>query len=193
MEDRHKDRECPDFAAMAQRGEMDESLLEQIIHCFGQRLQRFAAYRCEDGTLAEDALQDAMINLIENIDSYRGDAPIEPWLRRLVVSACSHMRRGRKNASALHRSLDEDLAREIVDPVAEKEVAVSSLSSELIRIEEAIRGLPEPNRSLLLKHEAEEVPLEELAAEFNLSLDAVKSRLKRSRAKLREQLAWLKE
>jgi RNA polymerase sigma factor (sigma-70 family) len=187
------DRECPDFAAMAKEGKIEPALLDQIIHCFSERLLRFARYRCEDGTLAEDAMQDSMIGLIQNLDSYRGEAPIEPWLRKLVVSACSRLRRGRKNSPTLHTAMDDLMADRLEDPSAQDRVGVKALSSELGRIEAAIRDLPEPNRTMLLLHETEEIPIEELATRFEMTSDAVKSRLKRSRSRLRQDLAWLRE
>ena len=51
-----------------------------------------------------------------------------------------------------------------------------------------IEKLDEPNRSLLRLHDAEEVPIEELAARFGMTQDAVKSRLKRARARVRDNL-----
>ena len=60
----------------------------------------FARYQCRDETLGQDAFQEAMITALTKLDTYRGDAPIEPWLRRIVVSSCSRLRRGKKNDPA---------------------------------------------------------------------------------------------
>ena len=55
-----------------------------------------------DETLGKDAFQEAMLSTMAYLDTYRGDSPIEPWLRRIVTSACSRLRRGKKNDPSIN-------------------------------------------------------------------------------------------
>ncbi len=182
---------CPDFARLLREASPGAALSEQLVTCFGRELERQARRRCRSTTLAEDAAQDALVGALENLGSFRGDAPIEAWLRRLVVSSCSRLTRGRKNAPAFNRPLDE-LSGEVEagDDAALQERAVL-LSERLALLREALADLSDQNRALLLAHEAGDEPIAELAKRFDTTEEGIKSRLKRSRAQLRTRLLEL--
>lgn len=179
---------CPDFARALKNGSADESLFAQIVGCFAGRLGRFARYQCRDESLGQDAYQDAMLTAFTKLDSFRGDSPIEPWLRRIVVSACSRLRRGKKNDPSINVPFDPERGDGAGDePGADQDLQLEVAQSlELLRVE--IDRLDEPNRTLLLQHDADEVPIAALAERFGMSDEAIKSRLKRARAQVREQL-----
>jgi RNA polymerase sigma-70 factor, ECF subfamily len=178
-------RDCPDFARAVREASADESLFAQVVACFAERLESFAAFTCRDRVLGEDAFQDAMVAALDNLPSYRGDAPIEPWLRRIVVSSCSRLKRGRKNSPAFNVPLEDDAPA--AASAADQELKAMMLEG-LERLGREIGALEEPNRSLLLAHDVDETPIEELAARFDMTPEAVKSRLKRARAAVRDKI-----
>jgi RNA polymerase sigma factor (sigma-70 family) len=179
---------CPDFARAVREASADVSLFSQVVDCFQERLSRFAAYTCRNRALGEDAFQDAMVAALDNFGSYRGDAPIEPWLRRIVVSACSRLKRGRKNSPAFNLPLDDEGSSAAAASVPEDQELRLALFEGLRRIVKEIAALEEPNRSLLLAHDIDDVSIEELARRFEMTEEAVKSRLKRARAAVRERV-----
>ena len=176
-------KQCPDFAKAVREATADESLFAQVVGCFAERLESFAIFTCGDRERGADAFQDAMVAALDNLPQYRGDAPIEPWLRRIVVSACSRLRRGRKNSPAFNLPLDAEAPA--AASAADQELKLELLEG-LERIGRGIDALEEPNRSLLLAHDVDEVPIEELGRRFGMSAEAVKSRLKRARAAVRD-------
>ncbi|MDJ0764469.1 MAG: sigma-70 family RNA polymerase sigma factor [Myxococcota bacterium] len=180
--------QCPDFAEILSQTSPDESLFEQIAVCYADRLEGFARYICRDETRALDAFQDAMVAAMKYLDTYRGDSPIEPWLRRILVSACARQRRGKKNDPNLHKPLDTAVSsKAMADPTPDQELHLM-LKERLDLLYREIETLGEPNRSLLKGHDIDEVPIAVLADQFDLTKDAVKSRLKRARAEVRENL-----
>ncbi len=187
MSEKFDGNECPDFAAMAREGKIDSSDVDQIISCFSKRLERFAAARCQNTMQGEDALQDAMINMIQNLAAYRGDAPIEYWLRRMVVGACSRLKRGKKNSPDANLPLDETVSGAIADKQPNAEMLLD-LQSELERLGQALESLPELNRTLFYLHDGQGDSISDLSTRFDLTEEAVKSRLKRTRAFLRREL-----
>ncbi len=62
------------------------------------------------------------------------------------------------------------------------------LSERVGLLREALEGVSEPNRTMFFLHEAHDIPLGELAEQFDVTIEAVKSRLKRTRKSLREDL-----
>lgn len=181
--------ECPDFAEIVKNSTPDESLFEQIAVCFSDRLEEFAKYYCNDPTLGKDAFQDAMVSAMKYLDTYRGDSPIEPWLRRIVVSSCSRLRRGKKNAPSSNIPLDADpsLMNTMKSPSPDQELRLM-LAERLAMVQSEIEKLKEPNRSLLMLHDVEEVSISDLMSRYEMTEESVKSRLKRSRAQVRENL-----
>lgn len=184
---------CPDFAAILRVTEPDASILEQVASCFHQELNRHASRRCHDQTMAEDVTQDALVTALESLGSFRGDAPLDRWLKRLVVSSCSRMRRGRKNDPAYNLPFDETLASPGSENPSHDQEAKVFLDERIALLHEALEELPEDNRNLLMLHEGGEIPLAELAATFGLTVDGVKARLRRTRALLRSRLIDLAE
>jgi RNA polymerase sigma factor (sigma-70 family) len=179
---------CPDFASIVKETKTDYSLFEQIASCFSERLGEFAVYYCKDDALGKDALQEAMLTALHHLDTYRGDSPIEPWLRRIVISSCSRLRRGKKNDPSVNTSFDAQMGDSVfADDAPTQEWSVMMAQSlEQVRLE--IEKLQEPNKSLLMEHDVMGESIAKLANRFSLTSDAVKSRLKRSRAVIREAL-----
>jgi RNA polymerase sigma-70 factor (ECF subfamily) len=181
---------CPDFAEILRDAPADASIREQVASCFYEEMARTARRVCRDGVLAEDALQEAMHVGLRKLDTYRGDAPLDHWLRRLVTSACNRLRRGRKNDPRLHVPFEpgqQGPTSAATATAPEQEVGVL-LGERLSLLAEALEEIPEPNRSLLLLHEGQQEPLGALARRYELTEEAVKSRLKRTRALVRDTL-----
>ncbi len=182
---------CPDFARAVREADVDESLLAQIVDCFAGRLTRFANYYCKDDNLGSDAFQEAMLATIGGLQGYRGDSPIEPWLRRIVMTSCSRLRRGKKNDPSVNVSMDDrEGSLAFADSNPDQEIRLI-MAQGLSMVNEEIEALDEPNRSLLKAHDIDETPIRELATSFEMSQEAVKSRLKRARATVRDRLVAL--
>ena len=147
-------RDCPDFARAVREATADESLFAQVVGCFAKRLESFAAFTCGDRERGQDAFQDAMVAALDNLPSYRGDAPIEPWLRRIVVSSCARLRRGRKNSPAFNQPLDAEAPAAAA--AADQELKLM-LFEGLERLWHEVDALEEPNRSLLLAHDVDAI------------------------------------
>lgn len=178
---------CPDFAEIVRQSTPDKSLFEQVAACFSDRLEEFAKYVCRDETSGKDAFQDAMISAMTYLDTYRGDSPIEPWLRRIVVSSCSRLRRGKKNSPAVNKPIETADAPDLADPKPSQELRLI-LAQRLDLLYAEIDRLEEPNRSLLKMHDIDEATISELQARFDMTEDAIKSRLKRARSEVRRRL-----
>lgn len=177
---------CPDFATILQQTNPTSKVRNQIAECFYAELKRSAVQRCNDMPSAEEALHNGLLTGLENLASWRNEGSLEAWLRRIVHTACTRLRRGMKNDPNINRPLPDgegtlESNTVEIDAQAMMRQRLELLASELAHI-------PRENAELLILQEVEDVTLADLAKRFGLSVDGVKGRLKRTRALLRARL-----
>jgi RNA polymerase sigma-70 factor (ECF subfamily) len=128
-------------------------------------------------------MQDALLSAGKHLQNFRGEGSIEGWLVRMVANACHHIRRGRKNDPTLH-DVSTVLTAGSASP--EDTAQAGELSTAL---GEALLSLSPEDRTIVLLAEGEGWTGPEIAERTELSPGAVRVRLSRARAKLREYLA----
>jgi RNA polymerase sigma factor (sigma-70 family) len=169
--------------ALMRAGEM--AALDRITRCYGERLIAVGVRRCGSRELAQDAVQDAMLSVGENMQSFRGDGSLEGWLARIVANACHRMRRGKKNDSEAHKPGEHLDGVGADGPSPEAETARGEL---LEALGAALVDLSPVDRTIVLLADGEGWKGPEIAAAVDLTHNAVRLRLSRGRKRLREAL-----
>lgn len=105
----------------------------------------------------------------------RADSP-EAWLRTVVVNLVR--RRYRRRAM-----LDRIMLRQEAEPPPPDE-----RPDERLDLHDAIRGLGQEHRTVVVLHYLADLPVEEVAAVLDVPVGTVKSRLSRARAALADRL-----
>ena len=154
----------------------DAAAVEQLLVVCQPDLRRFARRACSNSADAEDAVQIALWQLYRRIGALRTAAAFASWLFRIVERECYRLLGGRDRLDALDRSIEGVLRQEPL-PLA--------LRKDLVA---AIALLPEPYRTVLILRDIDELTAPEAAGQLGISTDAVKSRLHRARALVREHL-----
>jgi RNA polymerase sigma-70 factor, ECF subfamily len=165
----------------------DAGALDAITRCYAERLLAAGRRHCRTNDDAADAVQDALLIATENLDTFRGDGSLEGWLVRLVASACARRRRGRKNDPAIH---DAELA--VTDEGESPEDSADRHAVGAI-LERVLLELSPEDRHLLLLAEVEDMTAPEVAERLGISPGAVRTRLSRLRAHMREALGPMLE
>ena len=129
---------------------------------------------------AEDVVQECFLELLRPSCSYDpGRTSLRTYLFGVV-----------RNQSLKRRRKDLPLADENWEPRPEGSPEGQILCAELEgAIARAVTHLPETQREVLILAHYEQMPLAEIARIMALDLGAVKSRLQRARAALKETLA----
>ncbi|TQV87630.1 RNA polymerase sigma factor SigZ [Aliikangiella coralliicola] len=123
----------------------------------------------------EDLSQEILIKIQNNINNIRSESGIKPWLFQVTNNIIVDFYRKRARQKDL--SVD-DLWYERDDPEFRQEM--------LSCIEPFINALPEDERELLRKVDIEGVSQKMIASEMGISYSTLKSRVQKSRVKLRE-------
>lgn len=160
---------------------------EQVYHDYAPRVYNVARKMVANDMDAEDVTQDVLLQVVRKLPSFRGDATFPTWLHRVTVNAAlTHRRRQavrEEHPLADAAPLDTDDYRS----PGPDDLILSRETRHLI--DRAIASLPAAYRSVFLLSDVEGLPNAEIAARLGLSLAAIKSRLHRARAMLREALA----
>lgn len=167
---------------MVQRGDRDA--LDRLTRCYGERLLSVGRRQCRSDDRAQDAVQDALESAATHLDDFRAEGSLEGWLSRMVTNACRRMQRGRKADPSLHEEVGEGHATTTSSP--EESAANQRLGEELVA---ALRTLSDQDRVIVLLAEVNGWKGPEIAEALGLTAGQVRTRLSRSRGKLREQLA----
>lgn len=129
-----------------------------------------------DGTDAEDAVQEAFVQLARSAADFDGRVPFGAWLGRLVHDAALQIRRARQR-----RQAREDAVRS-QNPSATP-AAESAVDEELIRT--AVAELGESDQRTIALHYFAGLDQAETAAALGISCNALGVRLHRARERLR--------
>jgi RNA polymerase sigma-70 factor (ECF subfamily) len=143
-----------------------------------------------------DLVQDALLQVIRRLHTFRGDSQFSTWLYRVTANAAlMRMRseRRRRYASFDDHEAEVETAMTNSPFVAGGEWAdradnrVES-QRQRAQLEAAIAELPEQWRLVVLEHYVEGSPLQALADRLDTTESSVRSRLHRARTALRDRL-----
>jgi RNA polymerase sigma-70 factor (ECF subfamily) len=167
----------------------EPALFEILIRRYNQRLYRIARSVLRDDAEAEDVLQQAYVSAFGHLDQFAGRAQFSTWLAKIVFheALARYRRRRREVALAPSSETEEDAMNRIESrsPNPEQQALLGELRGHL---EAVIDALPATYRVVFVLREVEGMSTSETAACLDLREDAVKTRLHRARAILREEL-----
>jgi RNA polymerase sigma-70 factor, ECF subfamily len=168
----------------------DEAAIRAIIQRHNRRIYRLARTILRDDHEAEDVLQETYLKAFTRLQDFRGEASLGTWLCRIAMNeALGRLRRRRPTVELTGMEHQEDGAEIIRFPAAELDPERLTAQREIRGLlEDAIDGLPEEFRVVLIARAVEEMSIEDTAALLGLNPETVKTRLHRARQRLRETL-----
>lgn len=138
---------------------------------------------------AEEALQDAFVRAFHALPRFEWKSSFSTWFYRIVYNVCASAL-ARKGGPS-HQSLDEETGGENFDPPSDlllPDAAYESVEFSRI-VREEVDRLPSMYGPVFTLFVMQEMSYEEIVDVTGLSLSAVKVRLFRARALLRDTVA----
>jgi len=167
----------------------ETSIFEVIMRRHNQRLYRTSRAILRDDVQAEDVVQDAYVRAYQHLAQFSGQCKFGGWLLRIAVNEALARLRGRKRyeeAGAMSEDQGDRMDRfESPIPNPEQQAANSEIR---VLLEQSIDALPEPQRTVLMLRDVEELSTTETAEALGITEQNVKVRLHRARAILRKKL-----
>lgn len=174
----------------AQRGNLDA--FNALVQTHQDMLYRIALRIVHDESLAEDAVQEALLHAFQHIRSFRG-GNFKSWLARVTVNASyDELRRGKRHLGLpLEQFTNEGEEIESPEwmrdpaPGPEERAEMSELQKALQR---CIKSLTPDYRLMVILVDMEGMTYEEAAQAARVPVGTVKSRLARARMQIRQSL-----
>ena len=166
----------------------DKPLFEAVMRRYNQRLFRLARSLLRDDSEAEDVLQETYVRAYEHLDQLHDSARLSSWLSHILVHEVrARMRKRGRHMKLVDQAGEGAPVRIIPSAVANPEEQTSNrqMGGVLVR---AIDGLSVGYRVVFVLRDVEGLSTAEAAESLGISEMAVKTRLHRARAALREEL-----
>lgn len=125
-----------------------------------------------------DAIQEAIVKAFSGVHTLRKDSYGKTWLVRIVINECYAIMRREKRMVSLEDASFQDIS-------FQERVVEQGDYSDLY---EALSRLPEETRLIVTLYYMEGYHVKEIAVLMKTTQSAVKNRLMRARARLREEL-----
>ena len=157
----------------------DRDAFEQIVNVSFDRSHGVAMRLLRDSQLAEDAVQQAMVNVWRDLPRLRDPARYDAWSYKLLVRSCyAEYKRAPKWMPAIEEgSPTEPRGGDPYGAVVDRD-----------QLERGFRRLSMDHRAVIVLHHYLDLPLEEVGRVLGLPTGTVKSRLHRALTEMRAAL-----
>ena len=169
-------------------GAGEPALFEIVMRRYNPRLFRLARAIVRDDAEAEDVLQQAYVNAFSHLHQFAGEARFATWLTRIATNEALARVRRRGRWLVVEPAVDDLRGAEAIrasDPSPEQQAFAGELRRAL---EASLDALPPIYASVFVLREVEGLSTSEVAECLQVSEDVVKTRFRRARALLRDEL-----
>jgi RNA polymerase sigma factor (sigma-70 family) len=158
----------------------DHEAVGVLVRRFWDYAMDLATHLLDDRHLAEDAVQDAFVVVVQRLEDLRSPTAFPGWLRRIVRTQAGRVSRQRRTGAAAGRD----------EPDAGSSPPHHAQEAELRRlVRDAVVSLPALSRATAELFYVYELDLNRVADVLGVPAGTVKRRLHDARRHLRDQLA----
>lgn len=152
--------------------------MEEEIRLHSVYLHKIAYLYVKDRELAKDVVQQVWLKRMKQHAQFRGDSDVKTYLVRMTINVCHDLLRKQKKWY-------EPMTDRVDFQTPEHIILQKERTASLI---DAIHRLPFKEREVIILHYFEEWTTPEIARFLALTPSAVRSRLQRARAHLKQRV-----
>jgi len=171
----------------------DQLAFAEIVARHRPRIYAMTYRRLLNHQDAEEVTQDAFIQALRRLTTFRGDAAFSTWLARIALNLAHHRfwywsRRRRHETDSFDTPLSEDGRATLGDVIAgenDRPYALIETGDLLERVGAGMAHLSPPHREVLTLRTLHNISYKQIAHRLGISIGTVKSRILRAREDLR--------
>jgi len=136
-----------------------------------------------------DIVQETMIKVYRNKDSYKSIAKFSTWIYTIAgnLARTEYQRRKRRNIFSINSMKEDDETFDIPDDSMRPDIITDSgIKNEIIQ--KALLKVSKSYREMVILRDIQELSYEEIAEVTGIAVGTVKSRINRGRAQLQKML-----
>lgn len=168
----------------------DKDALRDLVKKYEKTIFSFAFKICRNRDKAENVMQETFLSMIKSLNGFDGNSKLSTWLYRISMNHCLMSARSKKKELFVEPDNDDELFNEKYaadwSTIPYKSVENAELREIL---DKAIDKLAPEYRIVFTLRDVQQLSTEETAGITGLSVPAVKSRLHRARAFLRNEIS----
>lgn len=169
--------------------ESNRKALTQLVINYERTIYNFAFKICRNRDKAENIMQETFYSMIKHLNQFDNKSKLSTWLYRIVANHCLMEARKEKNRQFVSINDDDSLFEDRYTADYSRLPTKYTENEELKKaLDDAISKLSPDYRMIFLLRDVEGLSTEETAEASDLSISAVKSRLHRARAFLRNEI-----
>ncbi len=158
----------------------DRNAQHRLYHQYSRAMYNTCLRMLKIDADAEDALQNAFVDVFTKLDSFRYESTIGAWIKRIVVNTCiNHLKKRRLITSDWDESIPEP--QDVTTDTGEQEFQVK-------RIKKAMEDLPDGYRTVFSLYLLEGYDHAEIGEILSISEATSKSQFSRAKQRIREML-----
>jgi len=163
----------------------DEKAFGDIVDQYSALMLRTATMIVADRDIAEDVVQDALIQAWHHLPDLREAGALRPWLMRIVVNQCISFKRRLTRTTAFVRQALAEQELDLTAQIADHHKGRLERDWDLAR---AIEDLPTKQRVVIVLHYYNGMTLPEMAQTLQTSENTLKKRIQAALNNLRRVL-----
>ena len=163
----------------------DQLAFNDIVDQYSALMLRTATMIVGDRDIAEDVVQDALIQAWHHLADLREANALRPWLMRIVVNQCISFKRRLARSTAFIRQTLSEQETDLLARVADDHKGRLERDWDLAR---AIENLPPKQRVVIVLHYYNGMTLPEMAQTLQTSENTLKKRIQAALSNLRRVL-----
>lgn len=163
----------------------DQMAFSEIVDQYGTLMLRTASMIVGDRDIAEDVVQDALIQAWHHLADLRKAGALRPWLMRIVVNQCISFKRRLARTTAFMRQALSEQETDLIAQAADDHKGRMERDWDLAC---AIENLPMKQRVVIVLHYYNSMTLPEMAQTLNTSENTLKKRIQAALSNLRRIL-----
>lgn len=173
----------------------DADAFDEVVVRYKNKVYNYICRMIHNDHEAEDLTQEVFIRMFTSLASFRNQSSLHTWIFRIASNLCIDYYRRNKKHQNIAYSLDEPIDNEETQP--SRDIPDNKYNPYKVfergelnkQIEDALKQLPEKLRAVIILHDIEDLPYEDISHIVGCPLGTVKSRLFNARMQLREKLS----
>lgn len=169
----------------------DRKAFAVLVNTFQKRLLKVAYGITLDTEESREIVQEVFITVFRQIHSFRQDAALYTWLRKMTVNHCLNWKRRWKRRFRWHHdpiTRENDFGHSMEDAPMETPETLMQKKQFQDRLMAAVKHLPEKTRTVFVLYALEGLSYEEIADFLRIRRGTVASRLYHARKQVTQAL-----